>query len=75
MPRLPFTGDETDANNAADVVDSADTAGPMWPYGGVLAARVFWWLAHHTVARPLATAFPVRHMFRFCIWTAMMLRR
>jgi hypothetical protein len=59
------THDET----AADVADSATAVGPMPVPARRLAARAFWWLAHHLVARPLAIAFPVRHTSRFSAWT------
>jgi hypothetical protein len=56
------THDET----AADAVDAAAEARPRRIRR---TTRAFWWLAHHAVARPLATAFPVRRMFRFSAWT------
>ncbi len=54
---------------AADVADSASTVGEPSVPARRFAARAFWWLAHHVVARPLAIAFPVRHTFRFSAWT------
>lgn len=61
----PPTHDET----AADVADSATAVGPMPAPARRIAARAFWWLAHHVVARPLAIAFPARHTSRFSAWT------
>ena len=54
---------------AADVADSATAVGPVPVPVRRLAARVFWWLAHHIVARPLAIALPFRRMSRFSAWT------
>ena len=58
----------THEDTAADVVDAASMSSPSPAVAG-LVARAFWWLAHHAVARPLALAFPVRHMYRFSAWT------
>lgn len=60
------THDET----AADVADAAASAhSPMVAPARRLVIRVFWWLAHHLVARPLAIALPFRPAFRFSAWT------
>jgi hypothetical protein len=64
-PRRSFTHDET----AADVVDAAAEARPPESRLARRVVRAFWLVAHHAVARPLATAFPVRRMFRFSAWT------
>jgi hypothetical protein len=61
----PPTHEET----AADVADAAAVESPSPAPAARLVARMFWWLAHHAVARPLALVFPVRHMFRFSAWT------
>lgn len=62
-PKRPH--DET----AADVADSASAVGSLPVPVRRALASVFWWLAHHMVARPLTIAFPIRHMFRFSAWT------
>lgn len=64
-PRQSPAHEET----AADVADSATAADQAVIPARRLAAKAFWWLAHHLVARPLAIAFPVRHTFRFSAWT------
>jgi hypothetical protein len=67
-PPESLTRPPTHEEIAADVVDAATTVDPPLP-AHRLAARAFWWLAHHAVARPLVLAFPVRRMLRFSAWT------
>lgn len=64
-----FSRPPTHEETAAEVADSASAAGLSLAPAARLAARTFWWLAYHAVARPLTTAFPVRRMFRFSAWT------
>lgn len=68
-PSESFTRPPTHEEIAADVADAADAASSSPAPAAWLFVHVFWWLAHHAVARPLALAFPVRHMFRFSAWT------
>ncbi len=67
-PEIPSRRPAYD-ETAADVADSATMVDSLAVPARRISARVFWWLAHHVVARPLALAFPVRHMSRFSAWT------
>lgn len=68
-PPENLTRSPTHDEVAADVVDSATAADPLPMPARRVLTRVFWWLAHHIVARPLVAALPFRPVFRFSAWT------